>query len=1016
MRRSLVKPERGVVGDRQLVAVQTFEVSRLTTHPVALTPAKFVAVSGVGPKGDSNGSGKTSFLAAVSILLADPQWQFESNGGKFASGILFRPDAAGIDPSLKVTPAPYGYLAAVFTEPGDPTETALTVWVRVSATAPYVQARWIPGLHIADADDDEERVLQADALWQELPAGNTISARRMAQELYGDAPRCLSYLDTELRPSIPSLLSQQMKKMKPDEIGSALLALSGTSSQLDEEDRQRGTLLNQQSLLKQTEQEAAVAQAEEDAELAAVAARDSARQMLADAQAKWRLYTARQYLNSLAQDRLDASTLSERMDIHEAAKAVTAQAVTELERLRNVGDLSEQERQARERYNTADQSLQRLTGQRGSLDTRKGILTGERNQLIPQASRWNGQPVSQAEDELRAATDARSDAASAAGSAADEVTAADDALESARSGRSGHAGRLIGKLLAEPGMQAAALADVIDLDDDARHQWEPRLHGLRDAVVVPRESVTRALALLSGEPGAQVIATDSLDLAAPRVASHGTSYPAGMERLITTLAERFTFREDPSRADDDTLGSSTIGGFTEPVVGREALVRWTAAALESARARHEKALADARTADARWQLAETQQNAAKAAERLSEITSQLADLDRQITDLDTEVSGSADARAQAFEEYEAAHDLRSTHDSQVALAASRLQDARRKEGEARKKLEELRASRERLAVEAWGREFGGSEADAAQLAQESPDGAAVRPQTLLRHAAEAFSLAMRNFLEGLAEVPEDLADAARRREDFAEQQTDKPVSFDAVAGPLAIRLDGHAERDRVTQSRIEAQRAKREEALQEMRIEAANGSQRLTTLQDMIEHTIEATLLQVSKALNRMSTYGAVLDVVSVRPEGAAPWRWEVTPKWKRSPSGGMVSYKEAANSAQVKVFAIQLVLAALIADDQTAGRVLILDELGNSLGDVNRREVLASLSDVAEKQQVTILGTCQDSVLSDAADHFGELIWFTHATSTDAYNQPTRVWGHDSVGERVELTASWLQAGRAHA
>jgi hypothetical protein len=133
--------------------------------------------------------------------------------------------AAGIDPSLKVTPAPFGYLAAVFTEPGDPTETALTVWVRVSATAPYVQARWIPGLHIADADDDEERVLQADALWQELPAGNTISARRMAQELYGDAPRCLSYLDTELRPSIPSLLSQQMKKMKPDEIGSALLTI-----------------------------------------------------------------------------------------------------------------------------------------------------------------------------------------------------------------------------------------------------------------------------------------------------------------------------------------------------------------------------------------------------------------------------------------------------------------------------------------------------------------------------------------------------------------------------------------------------------------------------------------------------------------------------------------------------------------------------------------------------------------------------------------------------------------------
>jgi hypothetical protein len=40
----------------------------------------------------------------------------------------------------------------------------------------------------------------------------------------------------------------------------------------------------------------------------------------------------------------------------------------------------------------------------------------------------------------------------------------------------------------------------------------------------------------------------------------------------------------------------------------------------------------------------------------------------------------------------------------------------------------------------------------------------------------------------------------------------------------------------------------------------------------------------------------------------------------------------------------------------------------------------------VAERQQVTIFGTCQDSVLPDAADHFGELIWFTHAMTTDSW------------------------------
>ena len=201
-------PDRGIVGDRHLVAIQTFDISRLTSHAVAIVPGTFVAVSGIGPKGDSNGSGKTTFLAALSILLADPQWNLESSGGRHASGILFRPDAAGLDPSLRATPAPYGYVVGVFAEPDAVRESALTVWVRVSTTSPYVQAKCAPWLHVADAPTDEDRALQADRLWQELPQPGVISAKRMAQELYGDAPRCLSYLDTSLRPAIPSLLSQ----------------------------------------------------------------------------------------------------------------------------------------------------------------------------------------------------------------------------------------------------------------------------------------------------------------------------------------------------------------------------------------------------------------------------------------------------------------------------------------------------------------------------------------------------------------------------------------------------------------------------------------------------------------------------------------------------------------------------------------------------------------------------------------------------------------------------------------
>jgi ABC-type uncharacterized transport system ATPase subunit len=126
-----------------------------------------------------------------------------------------------------------------------------------------------------------------------------------------------------------------------------------------------------------------------------------------------------------------------------------------------------------------------------------------------------------------------------------------------------------------------------------------------------------------------------------------------------------------------------------------------------------------------------------------------------------------------------------------------------------------------------------------------------------------------------------------------------------------------------------------------------------------------------------------------------------------------MISYREVANGAQVKVYAVQVTLAALLAADSVTGRVLVIDELGNSLGEVNRKDVLAALRQVAERQRVTILGTCQDSVLYDASDACQEILWFTHASTADAYNQPVRIWAHDAEQGRVELTADWMRSFR---
>jgi hypothetical protein len=186
----------------------------------------------------------------------------------------------------------------------------------------------------------------------------------------------------------------------------------------------------------------------------------------------------------------------------------------------------------------------------------------------------------------------------------------------------------------------------------------------------------------------------------------------------------------------------------------------------------------------------------------------------------------------------------------------------------------------------------------------------------------------------------------------------------------------------------------------------------------MIEQVIEARLYAIDTQLNRLDLsrggYGAELQVVSVRPDSpTSEWRWQVTPRWKRGPASDMVSYREVANGAQVKVFAVQLVLAALLAAEGGEGRMLILDELGNSLGEINRKDVLSALQAVATEQQVTILGTCQDSVLSDAADYCGQVLWFTHSSTADAFNHPVRTWGHTDDGKLVELTREWLTTGR---
>ena len=70
-------------------------------------------------------------------------------------------------------------------------------------------------------------------------------------------------------------------------------------------------------------------------------------------------------------------------------------------------------------------------------------------------------------------------------------------------------------------------------------------------------------------------------------------------------------------------------------------------------------------------------------------------------------------------------------------------------------------------------------------------------------------------------------------------------------------------------------------------------------VQEMVAGVIDASLSAMSARLDqlhrRRGGFGAEIRVAYDRPDGlTGPWRWQVTPRWRRSPGGPLVSYKRS--------------------------------------------------------------------------------------------------------------------------
>ena len=1022
----------GIIGARQLLAVQTFDIARLTTYPVPIVPGTFVAVSGEGPKGDSNGSGKTSFLAAVSLLHGESQWRLDSDGGRFAAGLLFQPDAAGVSAEANYSPADHGYIVGVFAElvPDglDPEQavahleaTAITVWLRLSATPKYLRVRWTLGLHVADGETDLDRFEQADVLWAALPDKRELGSQKMTTALFGDAPRCMAYLDTTLRPSSPSLLSQQMTEMTPERIGEALIALTGRESLLDQERETRRKLAEQQIGLREQERANADIERSEDAELEGVAGRDQARAFLDEGEHLWDLHHARGYLDAVAAARAADTRVEEVTGkVAEATRArEDARGVWDTMRTRT--DLAEAESTAAGVHASANTRLQSKNTDIEVIRREIAALTRDRHLVQPKANTWSTTPVSVLKTRE---ADAREEVGERRGDAIAARRAhagAEQAVRDARTGSGGTAGQTLAALSAA-GITAAVLLDQVSLTPGARAAWEPRLYGYRDAVVLDPDDQTDALRVLAARPGATLVLADAALAAAPGPLPDGVVTDLPIAGFLAALADRFTAAADPDRAIDTDLGETVLGGFTVEIAGRAARIATAEAALAEAAEVLRQAEEALRLAGLAHAEIVADLDAGRAADQVLDYTQKITARSTDLTDAEAELPDLQRATEEAWQVYLAAAATRKSHDTEVELAKAhydRAEEERVRQADAHTQATTARA---KVPLEFWRARWSGTAQEATDLLAAQPaDLRNLLEGTYRRKASEILKDALAAYQTGGIELSPELAAAARRREQMVEGEPGVAgwaVDFTTLAQPLRNVLDGMLDRDRLRADQIATQRARRETATESLQTEVDRLLVDTQVTQGAVTENLTLALRNISASLDRLNRargqFGAELLIEHEPPtEPTVPWRWKVTPRWRRSPTGKMISYREVANGAQVKVFAIQLVLAALLAGEGASGRMLVLDELGNSLGDANRRDVLADLHDVARDMNLTILGTCQDSVIRDAAGACGEILWFAHEAYTDVFNQPTRAWGHDPAGARVRIVADWLRGGR---
>ncbi|GAB3267293.1 hypothetical protein [Kineosporia babensis] len=1009
-----------IVGPRVLVGVQMVDISRLSAHPVPLTNGGLITVAGQGPK-DSNGAGKSSFIAALSLLHADEQWRL-AGGAPGSAELLFTAELAAQE--ARWANADHGFVIGVFADPSAQTVEeleagSLTVWLRINRKSPYLSLRWKQGLHVPYGANDAERAAGVQHLWAQLPNSNgrdDFHAGRLARVLYGGQVRCVSFLSTSVRASpAANLLAQPLNELSPWRMFDAVATLTGLDRELEQEQALRSGEHARRVDVVEAEQDLANWQREMEGVEAGIKRRDVARQILGQARESWHSRCARHVVDGLERISEIRRNLGDVRGGQAEARERLAENEARMEELGNDDGLQETFRQTERLRNE-------LRERRSNADTQARMnlrqveeLSAKLRDLKEAARAADGRDVAKAREEVASVQEALEAVISRRGAAEDAVSAAAKQVKAAEAGDDVAAQQL--KLLQKAGIPAASVVDVLDLAESERAVWEPRLAPYRHAVAVPAARADEAREALADEPGSMIVLADG---------QPGSGLPSsttaefGLASFLKTLSERAGSLDQQV---DEAAGVIVIAGFERPLTGRDARVRAARDQHEAAQEQLEQigtALEKARarlvTATGRLEGAKAAQQVEEAEFEIERLREQAGDLQENLEELIGPLEDAEAAHTRAAVDRQTRLDKINTLRGEVSRSKSEVSQA---EQIAEKLESELQAVDVDARAVAWGATSGSAEQHLLELPEEEQKRSTSEWNALVVYQLE--DVVRRCFPDNTPtqEYPAELRTLIHEQKWRSSPiETRVPMVPDLVRA-MRTHLDVTAQQDAHDQAMIDQQRAQRRADLEAAQSGLAESEQTTRAHRAVLAQGIKAKLKLVSDEFDRLDReyggYGAGLEYPEPEPptEPDKPWRWSLTPRWRRAENQRMSSYNLRANTAMMDEKAVKLVCASALAGGNDRPLLLILDELGRNLGKQHRREAVALFERIGRDRNITVIGALQDDMERYAIEASNLYIKLRRSSDAVAYNDPPIVLGDDANRARVEMLREWMSAYR---